>query len=193
MNFIPVNIPDGQSGEWRIDTFTVTEEGAKWHNLRCLMNGNYRAIIPGTYKRLSRGGYLVMTNTPAETRDHYPFISACKRLGGDVLINGLGLGMALSEILKLSNITSVTVIEISKDVIKLVGPNFKNDKRVTIINADALEWKAPKGTKYSIVWHDIWDDICWDNLASMAKLHRKYGKRCEWQWSWCRNETHSLR
>jgi hypothetical protein len=34
-----------------------------------------------------------------------------------------------------------------------------------------------KGKRYDMVWHDIWDDICSDNLEGMAKLHRKYGDR----------------
>ena len=35
--------------------------------------------------------------------------------------------------------------------------------------------------------HDIWDDICLDNLETMATLHRKYGRRCDWQGSWKRD------
>jgi hypothetical protein len=34
------------------------------------------------------------------------------------------------------------------------------------------------------VWHDIWLDLCTDNLEGMGKLHRKYGRRTDWQGSW---------
>ena len=54
--------------------------------------------------------------------------------------------------------------------------------------ADALEYKPPRGEQYDVVWHDIWPNICTDNLPEMHKLHRKYGRRCNWQGSWCRAE-----
>ena len=69
----------------------------------------------------------------------------------------------------------------------MVTPYIK-DKRVTIINADAFEWKPPKDQRYDVVWHDIWDNICGDNLPEMTKLHRKYGKKTDWQGSWCKYE-----
>ena len=62
------------------------------------------------------------------------------------------------------------------------------DCKLNIICADALEWKPPKGTRYNAVWHDIWDNICGDNLDDMKKLHRKYGRRTNWQGSWCRDQ-----
>jgi spermidine synthase len=103
------------------------------------------------------------------------------------VINGLGLGVCLKAILEKTEIESVTVIEKSKDVINLVEPSFLDDPRVTIIHADALEWKAPRNVKYDFVWHDIWDDICTNNLETMGTLHRKYARRSGWQDSWCRD------
>ena len=103
-----------------------------------------------------------------------------------ILINGLGLGVCLAAILESDVPEKIVVVEKSEDVIKLVGPTFENDSRVEIIHADALEYKPPKGEKYDAVWHDIWPNICSDNLESMKKLHRKYGRRAAWQGSWAR-------
>ncbi len=127
-----------------------------------------------------------MQYTQSEIRDHLSFIRVAKRYGGHILINGLGLGVALTEILKSENIKNITVIEKSKDVINLVAPSFQYDKRVNIINADAFTRKPPKGIRYTAVWHDIWDNIGGDNLPEMTKLHRKYGKRTDWQGSWAK-------
>lgn len=55
-----------------------------------------------------------------------------------------------------------------------------------IINADAFAYKPPKSKRYGAVWHDIWANICADNLPEMHKLHRKYGRIADWQGSWCR-------
>lgn len=179
------DIPNGKSGNWKIDEFEITEEKAKFENMRMSFTPGMgsRFVEPGKYKRLSRNNKVIMSNTRAEKNDHYWFIAEAK---GHVLINGLGLGYALSEILKKDEVKSVTVVEISEDVINLVAPFFKKDKRVTIIHADALLWKPPKEMKYDTVWHDIWDDICIDNIEEMKKLHRKYGRKTKWQGSWRR-------
>ena len=179
-----IDIPCGASGEWRIEEFIVTEEDAKLFNLRARFNIGSREIEVGKYKKLLRGETLVMSNTPSELDDHSWFISIAE---GNILVNGLGLGEVLVALLKKKEVKSVTVIELSEDVIKLVAPHFSKDKRVNIIQANALEWKIPKGTRYDCVWHDIWDNICSDNLEEMKKLHRKFGRHTKWQSSWCRD------
>lgn len=140
-----------------------------------------RAPKPGTYTRLvhERRG-VVMSDTTAERRDHYPFVMKAK---GHCLINGLGLGMCLAAALNKPEVESVTVVEIDEDVIRLVGPAYK-DERVKIIHSSAFEYKPEKDVRFGAVWHDIWDSICEDNLSEMATLHRKYGRRCDWQGSW---------
>lgn len=182
---IEINVPDGKSGEWEVSTFTVSNDDAKLFNLREMMHRSCRTIYPGTYKKLTRNNYIIMSNTPAEIRDHIHFIHLAS---GSVLINGLGLGVAFSAILKKDTVSNVTIIEKSKDVIDLVAPTYLQDKRVEIINEDAFEFKPPKNKKYDFVWHDIWDDICADNLSEMIKLHRKYARKTSWQDSWCRWE-----
>jgi phospholipid N-methyltransferase len=181
---IAINVSNGVSGEWRVEDFEITEAGAKFENMRAAFHPGGRYVKAGVYKRLMRGGVVVMSNTPSEISDHMYFINTAKK-GGDILINGLGLGVALKEILTSKEIKSVTVIEKSEDVINLVAPAYQ-DSRVTIINTDAFDWIPPKGKRYDAVWHDIWDYICADNLPEMTRLHRKYGRRANWQGSWCK-------
>jgi hypothetical protein len=69
----------------------------------------------------------------------------------------------------------------------LVWPNYEG-QRCEVVCSSALDYKPPKGVTYGAVWHDIWDAICVDNLDEMKKLHRKYGRRADWQGSWCRYE-----
>lgn len=176
--------PCGKSGDWEIAEFTISEERAALINVRAT---GLTYIPPGTYKRLIYDGRVcVMSNTPFEIYTHREFFDNAK---GSVLINGLGLGMALGHILKYTGerrIEHVTVVELSKDVINLVAPSFYHDKRVEIINADALTWNPPKGERYNAVWHDIWPDINEDNRRDMMRLVRKYGKRADWQGCWSR-------
>ena len=177
---IDIEVPDGVSGEWKVESFTVQEK--ELSQMISMMKYG-RGVPAGNYKKLTRNGYLVMSNTPDEISDFWRF--AC-RAKGSVLVNGLGLGVLLKALLNKPEITEVIVIEKSSDVIKLVGETYLKDSRVTIINADAFDYKPPKGKRFNAVWHDIWDDICGDNLPEMKTLHRKYGRKTNYQESWCR-------
>lgn len=181
-----VQIPEGTRGPWTVRRVSVSKDDSKFTALRASMKGGRGYVPPGTYTELrhkQRG--LIMSDTPDEMRDHYEFVHLAT---GYVLINGLGLGMALATILKKAEVRGVTVIEIDPDVVALVGPAFAGE-RVSIINADAFLYQPPKGERYNAAWHDIWDDICGDNLPQMTKLKRKYGHRVDWQGCWCEWQT----
>lgn len=126
-----------------------------------------------------------MSDTHAEKADH---LTAVRNAKGIVLINGLGIGMVLNAVLLKPEVEKAFVVEKSADVIALSGKHYekKFGDRVQIIQDDALQFQPPKGIKFGVVWHDIWDYICSDNLEQMKQLHRRYGRRAEWQGSWCR-------
>jgi hypothetical protein len=149
-----------------------------------------RAPMAGNYVRLIHLHETIMSNTWAEIADHLPFI---RRATGNVLINGLGLGMCIEAILGNKEVKSITVIEKSEDVIKLVAPTYLTDSRVKIIHADAFEYQPPKGVRYNAVWHDIWPSITSENLPEMFILHRKYARKTDWQGSWSRPQAESMR
>lgn len=173
-----VDLPEISKGEWKINKFTV--DSIDFHSL---LHGR-EVPLGETFTRLYRNGTLVMSDTPAECTDH---AWAVRKARGSCLISGLGIGMVLKNILLKPEVTDVTVIEISQDLIDLISPFYK-DERVTFICADILTWKPPKGKRYNMVWHDIWDNICADNLKDMEKLHRKFGRKADWQGSWCKEE-----
>ena len=169
-----VNLPEMSKGPWRIEHFTV--DRMDFHSA---LRGR-DVPIGESYTRLMRNGTLVMSDTPAECRDH---IEAFYQATGNCLINGLGIGMILKNILQKSEVTDVTIVEISQDLIDLVSPYY-TDPRVKYVCCDAFTYKPEKGKRFQMVWHDIWDNICEDNLPEMTKLHRKYGKCADWQGSW---------
>lgn len=178
-----VSIAEGERGRWSVSRFTVSEQEAKFTALRAVMKG--RGYVPaGSYTQLKRGPVIVMSDTPDEMRDHR---WAVHKARGHVLINGLGIGMVLTNVLQKPEVTAVTVVELDADVIALVGPNY-SDPRVNIVHASAFDYAPPKGVRYGAVWHDIWDNICGDNLSEMTRLKRKYGRRADWQGCWCEYE-----
>lgn len=179
--FNKVNIKPGKSGAWKIEIFEVTKKEVSLYNLRLIRDGRLdRVVPPGWYTRLTRNGGVIMSDTPAEA--HENFDGYCMA-NGHVLINGLGLGFVLQAILTKKEVTKVTVIEQSKDVIKLVSRSIK-DQRVSIINADALTWAPPANETYGLVWHDIWDSICEDNKPQMKLLRKKYARKAARQGCW---------
>lgn len=175
-----VKIPEGASGPWAVQRFIVSKQEAEMERLRSIFSGG-RGVPEGEYTRLVRGGTVVMSDTPDEKRDHY---EAVRRATGNVLINGLGLGMVLRAALNKPGVNRITVVELDKNVISLVAPHYA-DARVEIVNANAFDYQPPKGVRYDAVWHDIWDHITADNLPEMTRLKRKYSRRSDWQGCWC--------
>jgi len=180
-------LPEGQSGIWKVQKYTVTEKDEKFQRLRCAINPHreQRFVPAGEYTQLVKGGTIIMSDTPDEIYDQYPLLYAAH---GNVLINGLGLGCTIKMCMSKPEVTHVTVVEIDPDVIRLTGDFWKQKykDRLTIINADAFDYKPAKGSYFGAVWHDIWDNICGDNLPEMSKLHRRYGRMSTWQGSWGR-------
>ena len=178
---IELNLQEGQSGDWKLSKFSVSEDEARLFNIRCLMNGYpQRRIQVGEYWKLTRGGTIVMSNTPAEIRDHIKFIQEAQ---GKVLIAGLGLGMVLQEVLKKDTVTKVTVVELSQDVINLVGKSYQ-DPRLEIVNEDIFKFKPFE--HYDYAWFDIWDDISGDEYVQMKKLSLKFRRYVSHSDCWCK-------
>jgi hypothetical protein len=184
-----VDVPEGESGHWRVERFNISAQAAILFSL----NPNRRAVAPGNYTRLMCGGTVVMSDTPAEIQDHLEFIRMAR---GRVLIHGLGLGMCLQAVLDKDEVEHALVIEKSPDVIALVAQHYRDKypaDRLEIREGDAFTWKPEKGRCWDYAWHDVWNHMCEDDLPQMHKLHRRFGRRCYWQGSWGRKEIERRR
>lgn len=188
MGDMRVSLPEGSKGPWTIEHYEVRENDPA--NFRLMLQG--RGCTPGTYTVLKRDGAVWMSDTTAEQRDHSAAVWQIKRRGGRVLIMGLGIGMVVKAALDCENVEHVDVVEISRDLIDLVGPHYEGP-RCTIHHADAYKIKWPPNTRWSVIWHDIWRDISEDNLLGMAKLARSYGRRCDWQGFWSKDLVLDMR
>lgn len=186
-----VSVPEGQSGSWKVERFTVVENDIQ--ALRYALHG--RPVPPGTYTRLRNtdGGWdatIVMADTPAEIEDNLRFLNMAR---GRVLVNGLGLGVVLKGLLSKPDVSSVDVVELEQDVINLVWPTYQVDPRLHLYHADAFTIKWPPDTSWHYIWHDIWPTICTDNLPKIARLKRKYAGRALWQGAWLETELRRLK
>ena len=127
----------------------------------------------------------MMANTPEIVEKYIAFLTIAE---GNVLINGLGMGMCSQYLLNKKKVSSLTVVEFNKTVIDLVAPNFINYPNHTIIHANAFEFEPLKDIIYDLVWHDIWTLYSAKNLKEMDILFEKYQKIALWQDAWARED-----
>jgi hypothetical protein len=190
-------------GKHRLRDFTISEGDAILSQLNAIFDPSEggRFGTPGTYTKLQRWDHdhkptkaddwawtVVMSDTDDELLDMWEFfcaveIPSVKR----VLINGLGLGIATRIALGQEHVEHVDVVELNSEVIKLAAPLFEGDERLEIHKGDAYTYRWPVGMKWNIAWHDIWDEISVNN--NFERLHRRYGRRVQWQRSWARREA----
>lgn len=182
------DLPEAKSGNWSIRREIVSKADAEFASLRAIMSsdrgrGNYEANEVMTI--LYNGSTLVMSDSKDEQRDHR---WAWARAKGRVLAHGLGIGMFANALLQKPEVEHLLIIEKSEDVIQMVAPHYKAKfgDRIEIRQGDAFTWKPARGERWNLVWHDIWNTITTDNLPEMHTLHRRFARRCDVQFSWCR-------
>jgi len=100
-------------------------------------------------------GEAVMSDDPRELRRHLPILFAAR---GRILISGLGLGCVVRGLLTNPRVTHIDVVEVSRDVLTMVEPYFRGERRVAIHEGDALTIPWPSGTTWDFAWHDVWSE-----------------------------------
>ncbi len=149
------HIPSAWSGLWYIQKARI-ETSSFVDRKGYLPSGVYTQLFHLTTATLDKEppGEVVMEDTPFELSKHLNFIL---RASGRILVTGLGLGCVVRGLLSNPAVEHVTCIEKSKDVLKLVQP-FMPTERLTIIQADALEWTKNNPLRFDCAWHDLWTD-----------------------------------
>lgn len=103
-----------------------------------------------------------MTLTPIDLDTCQNEIASAK---GKCITFGLGLGYYTYMVSNKSDVSSITVIEKSSDVIKLFSeyilPQYPSKDKIRIINADAFEYAEHEmpSEKYDHAFVDIWRDV----------------------------------
>ena len=182
-------LKEGSVGEALLDTIEATPDDAASYNIHEYLDGHQTHLVPGEYKRLFVGDTLMMSDTPDEVLDHLDVgrefdegiddLVHTGRPPESVLILGLGLGVVTTAALE-AGVENVTVVELSQDVIELVGSQISErygSERVRFICDDALTIKWPPRTKFDVIWADIWPTIDPDNLPEYATCGRRYRPR----------------
>jgi len=105
--------------------------------------------------KLKDGKGTWMTTMPQEIEQHHRQL---KRMHGHVLVGGLGLGLAVALLEANDNVTEITVVEKSFEVLHLVGPHVPKSK-TKIVRGDLFDYLAQckrKGQTFDCAFYDIW-------------------------------------
>lgn len=183
-------VPEMREGDFRIIHHTLTKEDVELAQIRSIMSysgGETGYLQAATYVELRQywtndkypdveHNNLLMSDTPMERRTNSDLLRAAK---GDVLIAGLGFGMVLWPLLHKEEVTSITVIELHPEIIKMIEPIFapladECSVKLDIVCDSIFDWKIPKGAMWDTIYFDIWNDICGDNYEEMKTLHRRF-------------------
>ena len=178
-------IPSDRNGKWELKTmelkageafvcrdFLVTDDGRMIPQIGFFTK-------PFRYPAVLENGREWMTLMPNETVTTLP---AVKKAKGKVLTYGMGLGYYAYMASNRPEVDSVTVVDISGEVIELFNkhilPQFPNRDKIRVIKCDAFEYaeKEMPREKYNSVFADIWHDVG-DGRDIYLKM-KEYEKNC---------------
>ena len=184
-----VAIPEAKKGSYAIEHFKhPANDPLELSSLRTSIVGGQKhgAIMfdhETTWHRLVYDGGVWMTDLPIEQQQHRDCL---KRFKGHVLVGGLGLGLAVNWLASRRNVKSVTVVEISPEVITLVSPYIRDPRGIVkVVKGDLLKWLETEGEsrkfeKFDWAFYDIWqgdgqtnffDTVCPLRANSQGLVH----------------------
>jgi len=192
MNLLNINIPEGKSGKFQIknQAFPPGHEFNLSSDRNKILGGQNRGAIvldkPYIISSLSETGQGVwMTNLPVEQAQHK---EALIGFHGNVLVGGLGLGLAVTILSANKRVRSVTVVEKSRDVIDLVWEHLNiNRFKCEIVPLDLFEYLTDDNRvflDFDFGFYDIWqsdsETTFFDTVVPLRKLSRNIVKdiRC---------------
>lgn len=160
------------AGLWKGQAITtLAEEGMYADPIILAKDTRYQRIVLTSWKddlRLYLNGHLQFASRD-EYRYHeslvHPGLSAA-RARGRVLVLGGGDGLAVREILKYPEVQQVTLVDLDEGMTQLFRTHPRltelnaaslNDKRVTVVNADAFTWLDTHATQFDFVVIDFPD------------------------------------
>lgn len=112
---------------------------------------------------------IVMSDSWMEQHTNIEFVETAE---GDVLVAGLGIGMILLALQEKPEVKSITIVEISQELVDFIAPNLPLNDKVNIVVEDIHNFTPDK--MYDIVYCDIWNDISGSNYDEMNELSEKF-------------------
>ena len=170
--FIP-RYRSGEIGPWKIKPGGELVNDWGYYTGQCLVE-----MLPSLARKIKSAANLDndhwetwMSLTPHEIESQE---LGCRYAFGHTVIMGLGMGWVAANAALNPLVTKVTIVELDPDVIELFEQSGaleslpeRAKRKITIINANALEWRPTATEDVSFLYADIWLHI-----ADPAALHQ---------------------
>jgi spermidine synthase len=118
------------------------------------------------HKRIVIDGITWMEDTPLERRQRQFAIDKCE---GSVCVAGLGLALVVKELAAKPEVKSITVVEISQEVVDLV---WEKRSKCRIVVSDIEDYLKKTKVKFDYIYLDCY-------LGGEADLMQKHRKLAE--------------
>lgn len=185
---VPHSLGPQEFGSWRIQRIaadmTMVEPNMTAMGPGLVGFPDYTLLRRTTGTTLHPAWEVVMEDSARELRKHLPIWMAAH---GRVLVTGLGLGCVVRGLLAKPEIEHVDVVEIDPDILRVVGAEFRESERVTLIEGDALRVGWPPDIRWHFAWHDLWIENGGLQFLHAELLHRYRGRvRAQGAWAFPR-------
>jgi len=126
----------------------------------------YGRFLRFTGNMLMEGNTVWMSDGPEERLTMSAAVRWCPP-GSDVLVGGLGLGIFPRWIN--DRVNSMTIVELSRDVINLVYHHIRTPK-MTLVHGDIEEYLRTTGDTFDYIFLDTWPDTGGSRLPEVTYL-----------------------
>lgn len=185
-----IDLPERKSGKMTVEHYIKKDSTPIIGHRQALLRG----VPPATAKigpdglkvtQLCENGGVWMSDLPEELFQIEEAIAGFQP-EGDVLVGGLGLGLLATRLDQMTEVASVTVIEKSKDVIKICTPE---DSGITTVHGDIFKFLKSNHTAYDCYMLDTWagtnESTYWSDVFRQRRMIRnRFGARPKiWCWA----------
>jgi hypothetical protein len=183
---VPERLKPQSFGPWCIQRLRVKDIAGSLHSrvMHAYRIGfdSYTLLRRVSWKTLhiGDGTEIVMEDSRHELRKHLPIWLFAK---GNVLVTGLGLGCVVRGLLKNPDVERITVVEIDRQILRVVGREFSSNKKVELIHGDALTVDLGK-RDFDYAWHDLWTDEEPHLQVLHMQLINRFSPICYKQGAW---------
>jgi len=181
-----IDLPESKSGKSRIEHRLIKkDERVTMRSRRESFFGDGKSTYTIAPYDI-RLHYLVEDGEATWASDHpqevFSQMPCVEGFHGSVLVGGLGVGLIIAKLLQMPEVTSITVIEKSEDVIKLVWDKVvrgRDKRRCSVVCHDLFDFLTRcqwKGVTYDCAYYDIWcpngEDVLFTHIRPLRSLSR---------------------
>lgn len=172
----PIEIPEGRCGDFRIRHKVADGPmpivGSGWALSTGWPECEFVPPEGHTFTCLDEGDLAWTSTIPSELWTQWMLIHD---FSSDVLLGGLGLGLAAVMLARKPEVRRVVVVERAREVIELVAPHL-HEPKVEVVNADAFDFMRDTDQVFDFAYQDFWP-LAGHHVADIIRRARRASLR----------------